>query len=301
MGRHMGNGEMLPDGLVGTLKDSSALFGQPGALSKRLKEDGYLFLRGVLPKTEVLAARAEVLHRLAGVGEVAEPESASRWSGTSRRGEIAGDLGAFWKSVSTGPGLRAVSHGRGIHGLVAEVLGTEAIGQDFLYLRAGVPGTGTDLHYDYPFFARRSDSVVTCWVPLGRVPVEQGPLVLVEGSNRFSDLIDDIRSLDVVANPGKRAAFETKLRPFAESRHTRLLTADFEPGDIVIMSMFIAHASLDNHTTDKSIRLSFDLRYQPKSEPIDDRFFGPDPIGITGKGYAELNGAKPLGQSWHQR
>ncbi len=301
MGRHMGNGEMLPDLLVGTLKDSSGLFGQPAALSKRLKEDGYLFLRGVLPKAEVLAARAEVLHRLAGVGEVAEPESAGRWSGTSRRADIASDLGAFWKSVSTGPRLRAVSHGQGIRRVVAEVLGTEVIGQDFLYLRAGVPGTGTDLHYDYPFFARRSDTVVTCWVPLGHVPVEQGPLVLVEGSNRFSDLIDDVRALDVVANPGRRAAFETKLKPFAESRQARLLTADFEAGDIVIMSMFIAHASLDNHAADKGIRLSFDVRYQPKSEPIDDRFFGPDPIGITGKGYAELNGAKPLGQAWHQR
>ena len=301
MGRHMGNGELLPDALVGTLKDSSALLGKANALSERLKADGYLFLRGALPTADVLAARAEVLHRLAEVGEVAEPESAGRWSGTSRRAEIAGDLGAFWKSVTSGPRLRAVSHGGGIHRVNAEILGAEVIGQDFLYLRAGVPGNGTDLHYDYPFFARRSDAVVTCWVPLGHVPVEQGPLVLVEGSNRFSDLLEDVRALDVVANPGKRAAFETKLRPFVESRRSRLLTADFEPGDIVIMSMFVAHASLDNHTSDKSIRLSFDVRYQPKNEPIDERFFGADPIGMTGKGYAELNGAKPLGQSWHQR
>ena len=62
MSRYMGNGEMLPDHLVGTLNDTSALVDQPGALSKSLKENGYLFLRGVLPKADVLAARAEVLH-----------------------------------------------------------------------------------------------------------------------------------------------------------------------------------------------------------------------------------------------
>ena len=301
MSRYMGNGEALPDDLVGTLEDSSKRRGQPGALFRQIKEAGYVFLRGALPNADVLAARAEVLHRLAEVGEVSEPESAGRLSGNSRRAELVPNLGAFWKSVCTGPRLRAVTHGAAIHQVAGEVIGADAIGQDFLYLRAGVPGTGTDLHYDYPFFARRSESVVTCWVPLGNVPVEQGPIVLVEGSNRFSDLIGDVRSLDVVANPGKRAAIETKLKAFAESRNARLLSADFEPGDILIMNMFVAHASLDNHTTDNSIRLSFDVRYQPKSEPVDDRFFGPDPIGVTGKGYAELNGAKPLGQAWHQR
>ena len=50
-----------------------------------------------------------------------------------------------------------------------------------------------------------------------------------------------------------------------------------------------------------AIRLSFDLRIQAADAPRDERFFGPDPIGITGRGYAELNGAKPLGESWHQR
>ena len=51
-----------------------------------------------------------------------------------------------------------------------------------------------------------------------------------------------------------------------------VLEVKVKPGDVVVMSMFVAHGSLDNHTSDKSIRLSFDVRYQPKNEPIDERF-----------------------------
>jgi hypothetical protein len=33
----------------------------------------------------------------------------------------------------------------------------------------------------------------------------------------------------------------------------------------------------------------------------DSRFFGNPPKGLTGHGYGELNGAKPLTEEWHQR
>ena len=49
------------------------------------------------------------------------------------------------------------------------------------------------------------------------------------------------------------------------------------------------------------MRLSCDVRYQPVAEPIDPRYFGPNPGGTTGAGYGELNGAKPLTQAWHVR
>jgi hypothetical protein len=88
---------------------------------------------------------------------------------------------------------------------------------------------------------------------------------------------------------------------FARERGTRLLTADFAPGDVLILSMLVCHASLDNHDADKHIRLSFDVRYQAADEPRDARFYGSPPAGVTGKSYGELNGARPLGQAWHQR
>ena len=49
------------------------------------------------------------------------------------------------------------------------------------------------------------------------------------------------------------------------------------------------------------VRLSCDVRWQPASLPLDARYFGANPPGTTGAGYAELNGAKPLTQEWHVR
>lgn len=301
MTRARGSGEAIAAEMLGPLTDSTTLLGWPGALAGRIAEDGYVFLRGVIPEGDVAAARAEVLGRLAEVGEVAEPVAAGCWSGTSRRAERAGDLGRFWQSVCEGPQLHRVTHGPALAAAAGAALGAAPLAQDFLYLRAGVPGTFTDLHCDYPFFARRSERIVTCWVPLGEVPIEQGPLAIVEGSHRFADLIAEARAIDVVAAPEKRAALVEPIAAFARRRAARLLTADFLPGDALIFGMTTFHASLDNHTPEPAIRLSFDLRIQAADAPRDERFFGPDPIGITGRGYAELNGAKPLGESWHQR
>jgi len=301
MSRAQGSGVAIPDALIAPLRDSTDAIGRPGALARRVIEDGYVFLRGVIPARDIASGRTEVLARLAEMGEVAEPVAEARWSGTSLRGERAGDLGRFWQSVCEGPALRRVTHGPALGAAAGAVLEASPLAQDFLYLRAAVPGTFTDLHCDHPFFARVSERIVTCWVPLGAVPIEQGPLVIVEGSHRFEDLVADARAVDVVAAPERRAALAQGIAAFAQSRGARLLTTDFLPGDVLIFGMTTFHASLDNHTPEPLIRLSFDLRIQAADAPRDDRFFGPAPIGITGKGYAELNGAKPLGQSWHQR
>ena len=55
----------------------------------------------------------------------------------------------------------------------------------------------------------------------------------------------------------------------------RWLTAEFEMGDVLILSMYTMHASSDNRTN--QIRLSSDSRYQLASEPVDTRWIGEDP------------------------
>jgi len=295
------NGQPVPAELIAPLADSSALLGDPAALRRRLAADGYLFLRGALPHDAVAAARAEVADRLFAVDELEAPPAAGIATGRSRRAAAGFDRGAFWESVSTGPRLRVVSHGAAIRALAQAVLGAAPRGHDFLYLRAAPPGRATGIHYDYPFFGLASETVVTCWVPVGDVPTSDGPLVVVEGSNRFDDLIAGMRQLDLVGAPEKKAAYSASAVELARSRGTRLLTADFRAGDIVVFGMFTAHGSLDNHSPARRVRLSFDVRWQPADEPIDQRYFGPSPGGTTGAGYAELNGARPLTEDWHVR
>lgn len=294
-------GGPIPAALIGELRDGTGGLPDPAALRRGLREDGYLLLRGVLDRDEVLAARVEVFERLVAVGEIRPPPAAGIATGESRRAETVGDLGAFWKSVSEGPALRRVSHGPRLRGLVADVAGALIRPHDYLFLRAGAVGRATGLHFDYPFFARATEQVYTAWIPLGDVPVTDGPLVVVEGSSGFTDLHDAVRGFDVVRDSYRKAQMTPDLAAFAASRGCRLLTTDFRAGDVCVFGMFTLHGSLDNHSAVGRVRLSCDVRYQPAAEPLDERYFGPSPGGTTGAGYGELNGAKPLTQPWHVR
>jgi Phytanoyl-CoA dioxygenase (PhyH) len=294
-------GRPLPDARVGELRDSSAVATDGAELSRRLAADGYVFLRGALDVSEVQAARVEVFERLVGVGEIRPPAVEGISTGESRRAETVGDLGAFWKSVSEGPALRRVTHGPRLGAVLARIVGEPVRAHDYMFLRAAPLGRTTGLHFDYPFFTRATERIYTTWVPLGDVPATDGPLVIVEGSHRFPDLHDAIRGFDVVYDTSRKAQLATNFAEFAEGRDCRILTADFRAGDICVFGMFTLHGSLDNHSPVGRVRLSCDVRYQPADEPIDPRYFGPNPGGTTGAGYGELNGAKPLTQAWHVR
>jgi len=260
-----------------------------------------VYLKNVLDKALVAAARQEVFDNLAAVGEVAEPASAGIATGTSRRDELIADRGKFWQSVCEGPRLRALSHGEALHGIMASLLGVPARPQDYMFLRAGPVGRATGLHFDYPFFTRAHDQVYTVWLPIGDVPVCDGPLIMVEGSHHFRDLIDPMIGFDVARDTTRKATLAQDALTLARERGTRLMTRNFEAGDVVIFGMYILHGSLENHSPLQRVRLSCDVRWQPADLPLDERYFGANPSGTTGVGYAELIGAKPLTQEWHVR
>lgn len=294
-------GRAIPADLLGPLRETEYDPAGGTLLRERLQDDGYLFLRGVHDVNNVLAARKEVFGRLAEVGEIAEPVADGIFTGTSRRKEIAGDLGAFWQSVSEGPALRTVSHGEQAKGILTTILGEPARPHDYIFLRPGVPGRSTRLHYDLPFFARGSQRIVTVWTALGRIPVTDGPLVVVEGSHRFDDLIEPIREIDYESNASPTVQIMSDPVEFVRLRNSRFLTAEFEPGDLIVFTMTTLHGTLDNHSPTGRTRLSCDVRWQPAADALDPRYAGPNPPGTTGAGYGELNGAKPLTEDWHTR
>jgi ectoine hydroxylase-related dioxygenase (phytanoyl-CoA dioxygenase family) len=294
-------GRPVPDARVGEFRDSSDAAADGATLADRFASDGYVFLRDVLDVDEIRAARTEVFNRLVEVGEIRPPAVDGIATGESRRAETVGDLGRFWQSVSEGPALRRVTRGPRLGTLLSRIAGVPVRPHDYLFLRPAVVGRATGLHFDYPFFTRTTERVYTTWVPLGDVPATDGPLAIVEGSHRFTDLHDGVRGFDVVYDTSRKAQLTADFAAFAESRGSRILTADFRAGDICVFGMFTLHGSLDNHSPIGRVRLSCDVRYQPAAEPIDPRYFGTQPGGTTGAGYGELNGAKPLTQPWHIR
>jgi len=87
-------GVPVPPGSVSTMAAADI----EADLARQLDRDGYLLLRGVHDPDAVEAARLEILHRLAEVGEVKEPVEKGLASGTSSRREkypTTQDLGSF--------------------------------------------------------------------------------------------------------------------------------------------------------------------------------------------------------------
>jgi hypothetical protein len=301
MSRCIAQGHSVPEDVLGPLRNSTDVANDANKLQRRIAEDGYLFLRGVVDRTDIMAARTEVFGRLADVGEIRQPPIDGLYTGESQRRESVSDLGEFWRSVNLGEALRRVSHGDQVSTLMDKLLGETARPHDFMFLRPGPVGRSTHLHYDLPFFSRGSKRVFTVWLALGDIPVEEGPLVVLEGSNRFADLIDPIREIDYNSAMSPQVQMTDDTIDFARQRGTRLLTANFQAGDAVVFDMVTMHGTLDNHSPNERVRLSCDVRWQPAADAIDPRYVGDTPAGTTGAGYGELNGAKPLTEDWHIR
>jgi hypothetical protein len=309
------NGRNVPAHLRGELVSHSGPR-TTAAMARTFFEHGYVLLRSALPHAKVDAAQAEVFARLHAVGEVESPRSRI-WTGHSDRGACHPDLGAFWQSVCEGARVRALSHGDELRGLVSALIGEDSRPTDILYMRPTVAGTGTALHADFTFFATdvRDRRMINAWVPCCEIPIDEGPLLVVEGTHAIPSLVEPLLGIDFVsrhsggstddANRMTDVVYQANpqvldLHPIelAERYGVRLLTTEFKAGDVVLLSMLMLHGACDNLSP--STRLSVDVRYQPASHPADDkRFFGPNPSNLTGGGYADMSGAQPLGPGGH--
>jgi len=286
-------GHVIPPERFAPLREHTEHVNEGASLRAALDEDGYVLLRGVLDRDDVLKAREEVFERLASVGEVRPPAVDGVPTGTSRREALAPDLGAFWRTVCEGPALRRVTHAGPMIEIMERVLGGLVRPFDFLWLRAMAPGRASAFHFDHVYMNRGTNRLYTVWTPLGDVPLEDGPMLLVEGSHRWEDLIAQYRGFDVDRDKSKPGHVTMDPVTLAQERGCRLLSTNFRAGDMLIVTMFMLHGSLDNSSPAGRIRLSCDTRYQRADEPIDERFIGNPPIA-HGESYGGVGGARPL-------
>ena len=301
MSNVVAQGQPLSADIMAAMPDSSSLLVNDSAIKQEFDQQGYVYLKEFFPRADVIGAREAIFSRLAEVGEISQPVVEGIYSGTSQRKERVADLGQFWRSVSETWNLRRLSHGQQLHGLMDILLDTPSRAQDYIFLRPANRGKFTHIHCDYPFFTRATETVATAWIALGDVPLDQGPLFIIENSHTFIDIVESHKGFDISVDKERKAAFSTHPETFAREHNTHILTQDFGAGDVVVFGMFLLHGSLDNVSAENRVRLSCDVRYQAASAELDERYFGIDPKGTTGVGYGELVGAKPLTEAWHVR
>lgn len=280
---------------LGELRESQDIAGSAAALRARMREDGYLFLRGYLDIDRVMAARTELLSRAAAAGAL-DPDA------PLMDGLLAPDVAPSFEQDTT-------NHSSVLHDLLfrnemlalwQRFLGDEVRHFDFIWLRSKSPGKGTPPHGDSVFMNRGTPNLFTAWTPLGDIDTTLGGLMILERSHRNDDVRSTYGARDVdeyCENIPEAVAAATQTPGWTDrngeawdgtiSRQPvrlqqelggRWLTTTFHPGDLLVFGMHTLHASLDNQTGNQ-LRLSTDTRYQLASEPVDERWIGEKPVG----------------------
>jgi hypothetical protein len=266
----------------GELRDSNALLGNEAALKDRMKEDGYVYLRDYLDKDVVLAARHELLSQLASVGEIDEDHPLMDGIASGKTGRKSESGKDFWKDIRTGPALRNLVHKGNIIAFFESFLGGEVRAFDFIWLRFIKVGPGSGFHYDWLYMGRGTPNLYTAWIPIGDVPLTDGPITFLENSHRLEDVRNTYGKIDIdqisVKHDYENGWLGRNPVEIQKKYGGRLLTADFKVGDVVVFPMWMLHGSLDNVNESGRIRISSDTRYQLMSEPADHRWIGDDPI-----------------------
>jgi hypothetical protein len=269
----------------GFLRDSRDALGDVEELRRRLNQDGYLYVPGFFDREAVREVRLSLCRRLA-EDDLLDPafpiEDAIAKEGVQVyfRPEIA----------MADQLLPRLIYGENVMGFYSNLFGEPAMHYDFTWLRVVAPGLGTWPHADVVYMGRGTHRLVTAWVPFGDIPLSVGGLIVLEGSHQDGQL-DFYRSLDVdtactnkenQSQPNANAfpGFGALSFDFEETRERygrrRWLTAEeFRMGDLLTFRVDLVHGSLDNGS--RQIRLSSDSRYQPASEPADERWMGENP------------------------
>lgn len=220
------------------------------------REDGYLFLPGLLSRDDVMAVRENVT-------AVAGSHGLLR-AGTLSRKAIA-EPGAFMHESDATPAYQAYYKDqlsqRSVHALakhpdLMEVMET-VLGEPVLAHPRNIvrtffparPSITTAPHQDHRPIKGTAE-VWTAWIPLGDCPEELGGLAVVPGSHRTG--------LHQVADG--TIYFDT-------GNDTEWRSNPMSCGDVLLFHSLTVHQARHNATPDQ-IRFSCDYRYQARSKPV---------------------------------
>ncbi len=256
------------------------------------REDGYLYLPGLLPADEVLAVREQV-------AAVAARHGLLR-AGTPARDAVA-EQSAFLHESDPTPEYRAcyndllrlrAMHALAVHpaliGALETVLGEPVLAHPRNIVRMVVPGRPsitTAPHQDHRPI-KGTPEVWTAWLPLGDCPERLGGLAVLPGSHRNG----------LYEVPDGTIYFDT-----ADVRTVGNGEWRWNPmrcGDVLLFHSLTVHQARDNRSRDR-IRLSCDFRYQARSQPVHEHSLLPHMRWIDwGEIYAGWAKDDPLRYYW---
>lgn len=242
------------------------------ALWRRLRRDGYLFLKGHLNPQTVNNFRGYYFSQLAHAKVTRPGTDPALGISSDQEVDRAAMRQALFGTVVPGPEYQALCTEPRIKDWFAWFLADDVHLHKRKIIRHTKPGeagigTATQAHYDLVYLREGSDKVLSMWIPLGDCPLERGGLAYLENSHHWVMAQEREGTLQRPA-----ASITADLPGLAEEHNTRWLVTDYEAGDVMVHSAHIVHASTDNVDPQNALRLSTDIRYQRQGEAIDWRW-----------------------------
>ena len=244
-------------------RDSTDILNSGPELRKRVQQDGYLFLRGLLSADVLENLRMQFL-------EIAREAG---WVLTGRDGvtspllqDAVADLSGFcvepepkymdvYRHMYALQEFHAVQHHPNLIGLFEQMFGEPVMPHPRIIGRTIFPQRDaftTPPHQDFIPIQGTAETY-TAWIPLSDLPAELGGLQLASGSHQHG--IYDFR-------PALGAGGMAVTDPLEGT----WVSNPFKQGDVLIFHSMTVHKGVPN--TAKQLRMSIDARYQKISDPI---------------------------------
>ncbi|KAF7189955.1 1-deoxypentalenic acid 11-beta-hydroxylase [Pseudocercospora fuligena] len=302
-------GDYLDKDTVGWMRETPIDTPLP-EMRKRFDEDGYIFVKNVMPREDVLDMREAYFTHMSSTG-ILKPGTSPRdgifdstQDPVAHHGNGGRDLPGEQEKVDklitahTHPIYLAFLNHPKLRTFIREFMNweKEVIIKRTL-LRHNVPqGFSTGIHYDKIFLRAGTADFLTAWVPIGDCTASGGGLMYLENSTdiglamessfnksaREKGLSDEeiINGFNVnMAKDGQLSHDVSELtREIEEGVHggerkkRRWLVADYEAGDVVFHNPYMIHGAIKNDDDRNRIRLSTDLRFYEEGSDLDERW-----------------------------
>jgi ectoine hydroxylase-related dioxygenase (phytanoyl-CoA dioxygenase family) len=255
-------------------------------LWEQYREHGYLWLKGLLDRDEVLAFRTRFFTAFRETGLLVPDSDPADGLYAGAEAEILTHPNKLLVEAVRWAAYEAFCLAAPIIEFYEDFLEGSVYLHKRKLLRFTKPNDPrcTTPHYDLIYLRGGTNRVVTSWIPIGDIPVEMGGLVYLEKSHRwgrnkeaeFNRLSNELPHEERISAYNRHmnadSPLDKDLNVLADNAGGRWLIADYEAGDMVVHDPYMVHASTVNTDRQKRIRLSTDIRYQRVRDEIDPRW-----------------------------
>ena len=133
---------------------------------EQYERDGYLLIRGLIPRPDVQKAREAILRSLVKMGRIPSVEDSTIINGKYGVALFAEESLQKDKDIK-----KALEH-PAIKKFLTSFYGTKPSTYSYKWLRAVAKEEFTGAHFDSVYMGRGSPDLMTCWIPFGDIPVE---------------------------------------------------------------------------------------------------------------------------------